>query len=322
MQFNVFHRLSDRSCQVVRDHDASEVAGGPYVRRQTIRILNETNREAYHPHQFVMASLRLALKRHTCTISQASASRAVLFQPTRAYHPNALPTLMSLEDEFDIKEVPEFDFDDATGVGHHLLRQQREYLQYFRLIEGEIPKLQAYRQAFVPPKEDQKIIHRSLWYAGEPQPVERKAVLVIPISALPLASPAAVHKFKLIAGPRWSLDCPKDAGFGGDEAEKLGKEGFIKISCEDADKWAVNLRWCSNVLDKMVTEANKTKGTQSFEDVPLDTRHMEARAKKHRKGAHHTKRAPRTPTIKDFPKEWLPQRFQDTSASQQPSSSS
>ena len=40
-----------------------------------------------------------------------------------------------------------------------------------------------------------------------------------------------------------------------------------------------------------------------FEDVPVDTRHIEARMRKSKIGAHRTGRRP---TLKDFPQEWLP----------------
>ena len=40
-----------------------------------------------------------------------------------------------------------------------------------------------------------------------------------------------------------------------------------------------------------------------FEDVPVDTRHIEARMRKSKTGAHRTGRRP---TLKDFPQEWLP----------------
>ena len=44
----------------------------------------------------------------------------------------------------------------------------------------------------------------------------------------------------------------------------------------------------------------------SFEDVPLDTRHIEAKKRKDKKGEHLYGRKRSKPTIQDFPKEWLP----------------
>lgn len=79
---------------------------------------------------------------------------------------------------------------------------------------------------------------------------------MVPVAKLPLSSPAAVHKFKLVAGPRWSIECPKDAGLSTEEFEALGKEGFVKISMEDLPEQPMNMKWCSDVLDRMIAESN------------------------------------------------------------------
>jgi len=206
----------------------------------------------------------------------------------------------------DVGDFPSFEGDDATSVGHEILRQQREWLGYFRKIETELPQLQAFRKTFVPPPASTHFItSRSLWYGGEEHPAEKKAIIVIPISRLPLASPAAIHKFKLVAGPRWSIDCPKDAGFSSDEFKTVGAEGFVKISMEDLPEQAMNLKWCSDVLDRMVLESNNAQ-SESFADIPLDTRHITARRRKQKLGGHRKIQKSR-PTLKDFPKEWLSQ---------------
>lgn len=43
-----------------------------------------------------------------------------------------------------------------------------------------------------------------------------------------------------------------------------------------------------------------------YQDLPVDTRHIEAKVKKAKKGDHARRRTTR-PSLKDFPKEWLPQ---------------
>lgn len=43
-----------------------------------------------------------------------------------------------------------------------------------------------------------------------------------------------------------------------------------------------------------------------YQDLPVDTRHIEAKIKKAKKGDHAWGRTTR-PSLKDFPKEWLPQ---------------
>lgn len=41
-------------------------------------------------------------------------------------------------------------------------------------------------------------------------------------------------------------------------------------------------------------------------DVPLDTRHLDAKARKAKKGEHVRGRGGIRPSIRDFPQEWLP----------------
>ncbi|KAG8902884.1 hypothetical protein FRB99_003988 [Tulasnella sp. 403] len=222
----------------------------------------------------------------------------------RGFRATREPSYKSLQDELELESIPEFDGDDATGAGHVLLRLQREYLEVFRKIEEEVPQLMAFRQPFVPPPSENYIVHRTLWYGGEGHPVERKAAIVVPVSRLPLTESWALHKFKLIAGPRWTTECPKDAGFSRDEIRELGKQGWVKISCEDMPERAMNLKWCSDVLDRMVKESTDP-AKDKFQDVPVDTRHIRSRERKQRLGKHHARRADR-PTLRDFPKEWLP----------------
>lgn len=95
-------------------------------------------------------------------------------------------------------------------------------------------------------------------YSGIKHPVQRKAALVVPVARLPLANEAAVHKFKILAGTRWSIDPPKDAGIGKDEAQELsvGQHGYFKISHESFPELAMNLKWCSDALDELMVEAN------------------------------------------------------------------
>ncbi|EKM61242.1 uncharacterized protein PHACADRAFT_247724 [Phanerochaete carnosa HHB-10118-sp] len=201
------------------------------------------------------------------------------------------------------------DIPDNTSVVHMRFRQHRRILYYMRLIEHELPQLVAFRKPFVPPPPSQPLVIRSISYGGEEHPATRKRVIVVPISRLPLKGEAAIHKFKLLAGPRWSPEAPKDSGVG--HAEDSAEHGYIKISCEDFPEPAMNLKWASDALDRLIAEANSTKDT--FSDVPLDMRHLEARARKAKKGGH-MRRGGNRPSIKDFPQEWLPTRPVDSSA--------
>lgn len=58
----------------------------------------------------------------------------------RDLDPTAAP---SLEHVYDLDStLEEFRGDDSTSLGHHMLRSRREILEYFRLIELELPSLQ------------------------------------------------------------------------------------------------------------------------------------------------------------------------------------
>ncbi|KAF9479697.1 hypothetical protein BDN70DRAFT_806631 [Pholiota conissans] len=175
-------------------------------------------------------------------------------------------------------------------------------LQYMRLIEHEMPKLVAFRKPFNPPTLETPLIVRSMHYQGEYHPATVKRVIVVPVNSLPLKGEKAIHKFKLLAGSRWTPDPPKDAGISG--LDDWGS-GYFKISCEDFPKPAQNLKWASDKLDKLVAIANNPSDT--FEDLPLDLRHVVSKIRKGKKGDHLGGRAFHRPSILDFPKEWLPQ---------------
>ncbi|ESK97989.1 mitochondrial ribosomal small subunit component [Moniliophthora roreri MCA 2997] len=246
----------------------------------------------------------------------------------RSYHAslpnlarNAKPTLTksekraerkAFEDEsdtqFDMNDVRwaeqelESDYldDDTVSAGHIMLSEHRQTLHYLRLIEHEMPKLVLYRKPFKPLKSDCLIV-RSVSYGGEEHPVTAKRVVTVAVDDLPLKNAAAVHKFKLLAGPRWTIRPPTDGGVSG--IAEWGN-GFVKISCEDFANPEQNLKWISDRLDIMIKEANTLDET--FKDVPLDIRHMYSKARKAKKGEHLRGRLFNRPTIRDFPQEWLP----------------
>ncbi|KAK2461992.1 hypothetical protein APHAL10511_006455 [Amanita phalloides] len=198
----------------------------------------------------------------------------------------------------------DFDGDDAPSAGHLMLREQRQMLYYLRLIEHEMPNLVAFRKPFVPPTSETPLIVRSIEYAGEDHPAATKRVVVVPVDQLPLKDEDAAHKLKLLAGPRWTPDPPADAGVSG--LESWGN-GYVKISCEDFPKPAQNLKWASDTLDQLVAEVNAST-SDKFRDVPLDMRHVYAKARRAKKGEHLRGRVLNRPTLSDFPKEWLPPR--------------
>ena len=80
-----------------------------------------------------------------------------------------------------------------------------------------------------------------------------KRVVVAALDELPLKNENALHKFKLLAGPRWTPVPPADAGVS--DLADWGN-GFIKISCEDFPKPSMNLKWASDTLNRLISEAN------------------------------------------------------------------
>ena len=112
----------------------------------------------------------------------------------------------------------------------------------------------AYRKPFVPPTAANPLVVRSMSYGGEDHPVSRKRTVVVPVAQLPLKDKDAIHTFKLLAGPRWTPEPPRDAGVGPEETS--GEHGYFKISCEDYPKGPMNLKWISDTLHRLIMEAN------------------------------------------------------------------
>ncbi|KAG1749903.1 mitochondrial ribosomal subunit protein-domain-containing protein [Suillus paluster] len=197
---------------------------------------------------------------------------------------------------------------DVPVAGYLLYRQQRQTLYYMRLIEHEIPKLVAFRKPFVPPTSDTPLVIRSVNFAGEQHPLTAKRSVVVPVAHLPLRNEVAFQRAKLLAGVRFRYSADENAA----------KHGFIKISCEDFPRANMNLKWISDTIDKLVLEAN-AEGEAPYQRLPLDTRHLDAKVRKAKKGDHVRGRGGSRPSLKDFPTEWLPKRQEDAISSVLPS---
>ncbi|KAF5375228.1 hypothetical protein D9758_000368 [Tetrapyrgos nigripes] len=193
----------------------------------------------------------------------------------------------------------EYKDDDTTSAGHLMLREHRQILYYMRLIEHEMPKLVAYRKPFQP--STNPLVVRSLDYGGVQHPVLPKRAVVVSVDELPLRTEGAIHKIKVLAGPRWTPRPPPDSGI---NEVASWKNGFIKISCEDFPEPMQNLKWISDTLDRLIKEANDASDT--FKDIPIDVRHVYSKSRKAKKGEHLRGRIYHRPTIRDFPQEWLP----------------
>jgi small subunit ribosomal protein S35 len=206
---------------------------------------------------FRMASsiFRHAMKRQISPNLKAKCMNRNIHASAAAFAPfrqRRIVDLVTPEDQGEMMDATPQD-DDSPSAGHLALDHYREVAYYLRLIEHDMPRLVAFRKDFVPPDSSKPVIVRSVHYAGEEHPVTAKRVIVVPVGDLPLRNEAAVHKIKVLAGTRWTPQPPTDAGASGIRG---WGEGFIKISCERFPEPAMNLKWASDVLDRLVVEAN------------------------------------------------------------------
>lgn len=129
-----------------------------------------------------------------------------------------------------------------------------------RLTAADIP---AQARKFHEPKGKIRVTS-TVDLADPDSPYHQKRVLVAPVSALPLKNADAIHRFKLLAGPRWSPGRPGRAELGKDAAgaynleaeDKLSKDGWLKIAEERLPLGRQNRKSVSDILDKLVEAAN------------------------------------------------------------------
>ncbi|KAG1252588.1 hypothetical protein G6F68_011720 [Rhizopus microsporus] len=167
--------------------------------------------------------------------------------------------------KFDVDNMPRFEFDDQTTLGHNLFDNIRQVRQYLRKTEFELPKLNVYAKPFEAPSSDQILKFKSHTYLGEGHPVERKVVLSVKVDDLKL-NDTEKHKFLLLSGPRYNVDTQE-----------------LIMSSERFPKRQQNKKFLIDNLNKLIKEAKDTKDT--FADVPLNL--------------------PKPKTRLEFPKEWL-----------------
>ncbi|BGO97773.1 hypothetical protein RTG_01420 [Rhodotorula toruloides ATCC 204091] len=205
-----------------------------------------------------------------------------------------------------------YDFGDFTTPTIMKMEKQRELLHYLRLEQHQFKDLVAYRKKFVPPSKEQVIAVRHQHYQGEEHPSSRRISIRVPVSALPLSSPEALHKFKLLAGARWHPPLPEslkhpleNKSWKVHQGEK--DEGVFEMSCDVFPYDRMNEKWCSDTLEKLLNEANDLK-KDSFADIPIDTRFRRKQLMKNGKLRR------RNITLANFPQEWLPAQAQQQQA--------
>jgi small subunit ribosomal protein S35 len=98
----------------------------------------------------------------------------------------------------------------------------------------------------------------------ENDPVSLKSVLLVPVSSLPLKTPDAIHRFKVLAGARYTLGRPgrqemvnSDANDGFNAGNQdIGREGWIKMSEARFETKRMNRKGLSDTLERLVEAAN------------------------------------------------------------------
>jgi len=161
----------------------------------------------------------------------------------------------------------------------------KEAADLVRKSQDHAPLLTAQAQPFRPPPSPIRLT--TVIDLGSPlAPISRKCVLLAPVSGLSLDSPDAVHRFKLLAGPRWTPGRPgrKETEFEGNDGynagkSNIGREGWVKISEDRFSEPKMNRKSASDMLERLVAAANDKKSPISA-DLPLDTRHILARQRK------------------------------------------
>ncbi|KAI5450779.1 37S ribosomal protein S24, mitochondrial [Naganishia albida] len=222
---------------------------------------------------------------------------------------------------FDITGIQKFQFDDTTSYGHMILEKKRERLELLRAIERDRSLLEQQRKPFQPPSKEQCLRFTTtidLVTPADASPREtahmHKSVVHFPISRLPLTDAAAIHRFKLLAGPRWIP--PKSAVLQQDSAgqEQEAEHGWFKMSQDSFGDVRMNRQWLMDTVQRMIKEANSTTSPIAQQELPLDLRHVYARLRKKRdgkRGEHVWARVQaRTASgngggVQGFPKEWL-----------------
>ncbi|KAL5606104.1 hypothetical protein BROUX41_006127 [Berkeleyomyces rouxiae] len=150
-------------------------------------------------------------------------------------------------------EGDKFEENDISPLAHAKLQELREEREYMRVMAWEMPLLAKFAKKFTPPSATQVLRFRYTNYMGEEHPAQSKVVVEFSTADLGL-TPVQQRKLAKLAGPRYNP-----------------QTHLIKMSCESYPHQAQNKRFLSDQVDRLIAEAKDPKDT--FEDVPLDTRH-------------------------------------------------
>lgn len=170
-----------------------------------------------------------------------------------------------------------FQYDDIPALGHLNLRGHRVQREYNRVAAYELPQLSQYATPYQPPSKTQVLRFRYTSYMGEDHPAESKVVVTFKTKDLPNLDDKQCHKLRVLAGTRYDFETDE-----------------IRISSQAYPEAAQNVRYLGEIIRDLLAEA-KDLSKESFEDIPLNTNHIQAR-KRRNKSIY--------PSQFTFPEEW------------------
>ncbi|EJT46621.1 hypothetical protein A1Q1_04798 [Trichosporon asahii var. asahii CBS 2479] len=254
---------------------------------------------------------------------QSELERTTL-RPDQQKSYNAPYAVYPKRNPWDINKLPEFKWDEPSSAGFLRIQQIEEMRSLMSKAELDRPALQAQAEAhpFKLPK-GQIRVQRTIDLSDPESPLQQKAVVIAPVSALPLEGADALRRFKVLAGPRWTPGWPGRMELE-QAAEGVGAEGYVKISEETYATMRMNRKSASDMLERLVAAANDANSPLP-KDVQADPRYMLMRAKKRNGGARDRgltiealKRNPhRVGGVKGFPLEWLTPKMQEKALAEQ-----
>ncbi|KAK9375898.1 mitochondrial 37S ribosomal protein mS35 [Lipomyces chichibuensis] len=197
----------------------------------------------------------------------------------RAIH-HAGDNLNHLHNDIDAVDLlaGKFKYDDLPPLAHTKMDEHRFKRMYNRVAAWEMPNLRQMATEFVPRNMKQKEVFEFRYTSLMGQEHESEAKVVVQCRASEVAETffgkgeekaKRLHKFKLLCGARYNYTTD-----------------IVRMSCENFSNSIQNKQYLVDTLKRLLKES-RDLSKDSFEDIPLDTRHVKRKAK--------------TP---QFPKEW------------------
>ena len=191
-------------------------------------------------------SLRQACRKAPRPLSQWTTRAFTTSKPTSASQISPDPEVL-----------PPIDLRDLPSQAHADIETHREIRSLARKAAWEMPLLGSLSKPFTPPTHATPLRWRYTTYMGEAHPAAKKVVVEFAPADLPDLDEKEKLKLVKLAGARWNPD----------------KE-IVRMSCESFETQAQNKRFLGDTIWKLLEEA-RDPTADSFEDVPLDLRHVE-----------------------------------------------